>query len=45
MMVFSDTDINTNTISALEAMLDAERPDLVILNGDVSSGISTKSEL
>ena len=41
MMVFSDTDINTNTISALEAMLDAERPDLVILNGDVSSGIST----
>ncbi len=45
MMVFSDTDINTNTISALEAMLDGERPDLVILNGDVSSGISTKSEL
>ena len=45
MLVFSDTDINTNTISALEAMLDAEKPDLVILNGDVSSGISTKSEL
>ena len=45
MMVFSDADINTNTISALEAMLDAEKPDLVILNGDVSSGISTKSEL
>ena len=44
-MVFSDTDINTNTISALETMLDAERPDLVILNGDVSSGIATKSEL
>lgn len=45
MMVFSDTDINTNTISALEAMLDSERPDLVILNGDVSGGISTKTEL
>ncbi len=45
MIVFSDTDINTNTISAIEAMLDRERPDLVILNGDVSNGISTKSEL
>ncbi len=45
MLVFSDPDINTNTISAMEAMLDEERPDLVILNGDVSSGISTKSEL
>ena len=45
MLVFSDPDINTNTISAMEAMLDEEKPDLVILNGDVSSGISTKSEL
>ena len=45
MLVFSDPDINTNTISAMEAMLDGERPDLVILCGDVSSGISTKSEL
>ncbi len=45
MMVFSDTDINTNTVSAIETMLDAEKPDLVILNGDVSSGFSTKGEL
>lgn len=44
-LVFSDTDINTYTVSAMEAMLDEENPDLVILNGDVSSGFSTKSEL
>ncbi len=44
-LVLSDLDINTNTVAAMEAILDEEKPELVILCGDVSSGLATKSEL
>lgn len=44
-LVLSDADINTSTIEAIGAISDAEKPDLVIFAGDVSSGISAKAEL
>ncbi|MBE6538182.1 MAG: hypothetical protein E7671_01795 [Ruminococcaceae bacterium] len=44
-LVLSDADINTSTIEAIGVISNAEKPDIVIFAGDVSSGISTKAEL
>ncbi|MEE0970100.1 MAG: metallophosphoesterase [Clostridia bacterium] len=44
-LVLSDADINTNTVAAIAAISEKEKPDLVIFAGDVSSGMTTKAEL
>lgn len=44
-IVFSDADLNPNTIKAIEAIVDSEKPQLVVFAGDVSSENSTKAEL
>ncbi len=44
-LVLSDADINEYTVSALEAIVKSEKPQLVIFDGDVSSGMTTKAEL
>lgn len=44
-LVLSDPDINPNTISAIENILDVKAPDLVVFCGDVSSGMTTKADL
>ena len=45
MLVLSDADINPNTVNAIDAMVEKEKPQLVMLAGDASSGITTKAEL
>lgn len=45
LLILSDADLNPNTIDAISRIADSEKPQLVIFAGDVSSGISTKSEL
>ena len=45
MLILSDADINPNTVSAIEAIAETEKPNLVIFAGDVSSGMTTKAEL
>ncbi len=44
-LVLSDADINPNTVSAIEAMAETEKPNLVMFAGDVSGGMTTKAEL
>ena len=44
-LVLSDADINPNTITAIDKMVEKEKPHLVIFAGDVSSGMGTKAEL
>ncbi len=44
-LILSDADINTNTISAIGAISDSEKPQLVIFAGDASSLVNTKAEL
>ena len=44
-LVLSDADINPNTVKAIEAMAEGEKPHLVVFAGDVSSGITSKAEL
>ena len=44
-LVLSDADINPNTISAINAIAETEKPHLVIFAGDVSSGMTTKADL
>lgn len=44
-LVFSDADINPNTVAAIGAMAETEKPHLVIFAGDVSSGMTSKAEL
>lgn len=44
-LVLSDADINPNTIKAIDAMAQTEKPHLVMLAGDASSGMTTKAEL
>lgn len=44
-LVFSDADINPNTIAAIGAMAETEKPHLVLFAGDVSSGMTAKAEL
>ena len=45
LLVLSDADINPNTVNAIEAIAETEKPNLVIFSGDASSGIATKAEL
>ncbi len=45
MLVLSDADLNPNTVDAIEAMAENEKPHLVMLAGDASSGMTTKAEL
>ncbi|MBQ8208663.1 MAG: metallophosphoesterase, partial [Clostridia bacterium] len=44
-LVFSDADINPNTIAAINAMAETEKPHLVLFAGDVSSGMTAKADL
>ena len=45
MLILSDADINPNTVNAIDAMAESEKPQLVIFAGDASSGMTTKAEL
>ncbi|MGI5895134.1 MAG: metallophosphoesterase family protein [Candidatus Merdivicinus sp.] len=49
LMVFSDahaalTGIDPRTMAALEALLDAEKPDFIVINGDLSKGTIDSAE-
>lgn len=43
-LVLSDADINTNTVDAISAIADAEKPDLIIFAGDVSAGFKDSAK-
>lgn len=45
MLVLSDADINPNTVAAIGAMAETEKPHLVLFAGDVSGGMSSKADL